>query len=103
MQILKNATVFLLILVVTTVQAQTNVRDVWSLDRNWKFHLGSASDPAKDFNYGIDRAIVRAGEAFGPIKPGFNDSSWRSLDVPHDWAVEQDFGYSMKISRCWHI
>lgn len=93
MQILKNATVFLLILVVTTVQAQTNVRDVWSLDRNWKFHLGSASDPAKDFNYGIDRAIVRAGEAFGPIKPGFNDSSWRSLDVPHDWAVEQDFVY----------
>jgi beta-galactosidase len=26
-----------------------------------------------------------------PERPGFNDSSWRVLDLPHDWAIEGPF------------
>lgn len=34
-------------------------------------------------------------ETAGPIvnaeKPGFDDSSWRELNLPHDWSIELDF------------
>jgi beta-galactosidase len=28
------------------------------------------------------------GEAPGAETPGFDDSKWRVLDVPHDWSIE---------------
>ncbi|HVP49377.1 MAG TPA: beta-galactosidase GalB [Bryobacteraceae bacterium] len=31
------------------------------------------------------------GEAAGAEQPGFNDSAWRALDLPHDWAIEGPF------------
>ncbi len=31
------------------------------------------------------------GEAAGAETPGFNDSSWRELALPHDWAIEGPF------------
>jgi beta-galactosidase len=31
------------------------------------------------------------GEAAGAEQPGFNDSAWRALQLPHDWAVEGPF------------
>ncbi len=38
-----------------------------SLDRGWRFHLGDLP---------------------GAEKPAFDDSSWRLLDLPHDWSIE---------------
>ena len=61
------------------------------LDFGWKFHLGDAADPSKDFGYGTGSAFAKAGEAVGAARPDFNDSSWRIVDIPHDWAVEQPF------------
>jgi beta-galactosidase len=62
------------------------------LDENWKFHFGNAADPARDFNYGIANIFSKTGAASGTaIDPRFNDSSWRSLSLPHDWAVELPF------------
>ena len=66
-------------------------REQLLLDRNWRFHLGNASMPEADFGYGIGSLFAKAGEAVGAVKPDFNDSSWRTLDLPHDWAVELDF------------
>jgi len=36
------------------------------------------------------------GDALGAEAPGFNDSSWRVLDLPHDWSVEDlpSLGYT---------
>lgn len=31
------------------------------------------------------------GEALGAEIPGFDDSQWRPLDLPHDWAIEETF------------
>ncbi|CAL1517987.1 glycoside hydrolase family 2 TIM barrel-domain containing protein [Chitinophaga sp. MM2321] len=28
------------------------------------------------------------GDATGAEKPGFDDRNWRSLDIPHDWSIE---------------
>ena len=31
------------------------------------------------------------GDAAGTEKPDFDDSKWRALDLPHDWAIEGPF------------
>jgi beta-galactosidase len=86
----KNMALYLL-LIPSFLVAQTPVREKISMDKNWKFHFGDASDTKNDFNYNINYNLSKAGSGKGPIAINFNDSSWRSLDVPHDWAVEQDF------------
>jgi beta-galactosidase len=60
-------------------------------DFGWKFKLGNADDFAKDLNFGKDQGdFAKTGE-FDFAKAGFDDSSWRSLNLPHDWAVELPF------------
>src|SRR5689334_10781195 len=41
------------------------MRERLSLDRNWRFALGHASDASKDFEFARDRSLVKAGEARG--------------------------------------
>jgi beta-galactosidase len=68
-----------------------------SLDDGWRFHLGNAADPAKDFNYGTVSIFSKSGKSEGTaIAPGFDDSDrdWREVSVPHDWAVELPFEHS---------
>ena len=35
--------------------------------------------------------FAKASWASGPARPEFNDSSWRTVDLPHDWAIELPF------------
>lgn len=58
-------------------------REHLSLDANWKFHLGD------DWPRALD--LSKAGASTGPAAEKFNDGSWRSLNLPHDWAVELPF------------
>lgn len=67
------------------------VREQLLLDIGWKFALGDAADVKGDFGYGSGELFAKAGSGVGPINPNFNDSSWRTVDLPHDWAVELDF------------
>ena len=63
-----------------------------NFDNDWKFAFGSANNPAKDFNYGITTIYSKSGYAPGtPMDVTFRDSSWRKLNVPHDWVVELPF------------
>ncbi len=63
-----------------------------NFDNDWKFHLGNASDPAKDFNYGIENIFSKSGNAGNtPANSKFNDSAWRTVNLPHDWVVELPF------------
>src|SRR5881392_167787 len=64
------------------------MRERLSLDRNWRFALGHAADPARDFEFARDRSLVKAGEARGGAGKDFDDSNWRIVNVPHDWAIE---------------
>lgn len=52
------------------LQGAVPVRTTRSLDSNWRFHLGAMPDA---------------------VAPSFNDSSWRLVDVPHDYVVEGTF------------
>ncbi|HMG69317.1 MAG TPA: beta-galactosidase GalA, partial [Chitinophagaceae bacterium] len=63
-----------------------------NIDDNWKFHFGNAGDPAKDFNYSIATIFGKSGAQSGTaIDSRFDDKSWRTLDLPHDWVVELPF------------
>lgn len=42
----------------------------------------------QDFNAGWR---FRLGDEPEAASPGFDDSGWRQLDLPHDWAIEGDF------------
>lgn len=66
-----------------------------NLDEGWRFHFGHAANPEKDFNYGLATIFSKSGGAWGTaIEPRFADSSWRRLNLPHDWAVELPFAYA---------
>jgi beta-galactosidase len=36
------------------------------------------------------------GDAAGAEQPGFDDSQWRKLDLPHDWSIEGPFAQTNK-------
>ncbi|MGA2262461.1 MAG: beta-galactosidase GalA, partial [Acidobacteriota bacterium] len=69
----------------------TPAREWLLFDAGWKFALGDAADIKGDFGYGSGELFAKAGSAAGAIAPNFNDSSWRTIDLPHDWAVELEF------------
>jgi beta-galactosidase len=62
------------------------------MDVGWRFHLGHAQDPSKDFDFGADQAAyAKSGagrSAPPPTLSHFDDSLWAAVDLPHDWAVE---------------
>lgn len=66
-------------------------REILLFDSGWKFHLGHAADPALDFGYGTGAPLAKAGMAVGAVDPRFDDAGWRTVDLPHDWAVELPF------------
>ncbi len=63
-------------LIATTIFAATllaQAREVQPLDFDWRFALG---DPAHAED------------------PAFDDSQWRSIDLPHDWSIEGEYNES---------
>ncbi|MDI3321823.1 beta-galactosidase GalB [Pinibacter soli] len=66
--LIKRISLVLLLFVSAASIAQT--RNTASFNSNWKFYLGNATDPQS---------------------ATFNDASWRSLDLPHDWSIELPF------------
>ena len=84
------------------------------MDFNWRFHLGDAPDAGEKFTYPEvpdlaktrlneigkgakliadlpDPAASNLGAGVSFVKPEFDDSAWRKLDLPHDWVVELPF------------
>ncbi len=66
-------------------------REQYLMDFDWKFTFGNANDPAKDLNFGMGQGDFAKTGNFKFAKSGFDDSKWRSLNLPHDWAVELPF------------
>jgi beta-galactosidase len=55
-----------IVLTSSLAKGQTSTRTIL-FDSDWSFHLGGAQ---------------------GAEAPGFDDSQWRKLDLPHDWSIE---------------
>lgn len=70
----------MLLLIFTTVaySLQAQVRKITSFDANWKFLKSESS--------GAEKAL-------------FNDTKWRTLDVPHDWSIEGPYDKSNLTAR----
>ncbi len=63
------------------------------LDFGWRFHFGNANDATQDFGYGSGRTgnFQKTGSFLAPGNIAFDDSEWRPIDLPHDWAIELSF------------
>ncbi len=61
------------------------------MDSGWKFHLGN--------EWGFAERLDKAGQSTGPASAKFNDSAWRSLNLPHDWAVELPFDQTADLNH----
>jgi beta-galactosidase len=73
-------------------------RERLSLDFDWKFKLGHAQDPARDFGFGANQRTFAKAGASAPnwwvaaaAQADFDDSAWAPVTLPHDWAVELPF------------
>lgn len=63
------------------------------LDFGWNFHLGHADDPTKDFGFGSAGAgnFQKTGSFMPAGTIAYDDSDWKSVNLPHDWAIELPF------------
>ena len=103
-----------IVLLSLSAPAAESPRERLLMDFNWRFHLGDAPDAGKIFDYPEVRDLAKTrlneigqgakliadlpdpvennlGSNVSFVKPSFDDSRWRSLDLPHDWAVELPF------------
>jgi beta-galactosidase len=71
--------------------AAVSPREQLLFDFGWKFTFGNSSDPARDLNFGFGQGDFAKTGDFDFAKAKFDDSKWRSLNLPHDWAVELPF------------
>ena len=55
------------------------------------FTFGNGADPAKDLGFGNGQGDFAKTGDFEFAKAKFDDSKWRTLNLPHDWAVELPF------------
>ncbi len=74
-----------------------SARRTLSLASSWRFHLGGEGKPFTDIDAPLANTHIaaymnnKAGYARGPAKTNFDDSDWRTVDLPHDWSVEGEF------------
>jgi beta-galactosidase len=71
----------------------TAVREHITMDMGWRFAFGHPFDTKKDFNTGTGyfSYLTKASYGDGAAAASFDDRSWRKLNLPHDWVVEQPF------------
>ena len=66
-------------------------RERLSLDSGWRFHFGHANDSTRDFSFGRSGTFSKTGNFIAPGRSNYDDSDWKAVDLPHDWAVELPF------------
>lgn len=70
----------ILLIITTFLFAQSNLiaqlkyRKVENFNKNWNFYYADTTDLKTDYK-----------------NAGFNDASWRKLNLPHDWSIEGEF------------
>ncbi len=74
---------YLSILSVGSAADLSSPRERLLMDFGWKFHLGD--------EWGIAQNLAKAGTGSGPASVSFSDASWRTINLPHDWAIELPF------------
>jgi beta-galactosidase len=91
--------------VIFATPTETSPRERLSLNENWRFaRFGLQADGSRVAEPGapiasteeqttnVSTAETRAPR---PSNASFDDSQWRQLNVPHDWAIEGPFRYDL--------
>jgi beta-galactosidase len=81
-----------LALMLTAYHAEAQqIRETILLDKGWKFALGNASDPKKDFGCGTEyfNYLTKASSIHneGPYSLKYDDTKWQDVQLPHDWVT----------------
>jgi beta-galactosidase len=73
-------------------------REILSFDQGWRFHPGDI--PLPDIKgHGATYGNAKAGNASGAAATVYDDTGWRVVDLPHDWAVEGPFDKDANVSQ----
>jgi beta-galactosidase len=73
------------------VLAAVAPREHLLFDFGWNFIFGNGDDAARDLDFGFSQSDFAKTGDFDFAKAKFDDSKWRTLNLPHDWAVELPF------------
>ncbi len=73
-------------------------RQLLLIDKGWKFHRGAIDIP-QPVSHHDTYVRVKAGAAPGPSGFSYDDSSWRTVEVPHDYVVEGKFDPKAAVSH----
>jgi beta-galactosidase len=85
--ILTSLLIVMTIYISEALQAQESPRSRESFNLGWKF--------VKYFN-ASNESVTTDKEPENLQLPSVNDNSWRSLDLPHDWAIEGPFSDTLE-------
>ena len=110
----KSAILLVVLLIPTFIFGQNEswTRERASFDRGWLFQKGDPASSEGKLDYeNIKQDLLATGQKYlrgdqtpqqstmgqdvPYTQPGFDDSTWRRLDLPHDWAIEGDFQQSL--------
>lgn len=80
---------------------KVEIREVLSFDKGWSFHLGDIPFPEVKGHTNSYRN-AKAGYAGGAASPEYDDSGWRVLDLPHDWAIEGNVTPEANLSQGYY-
>ncbi|HTV39886.1 MAG TPA: beta-galactosidase GalB [Candidatus Sulfotelmatobacter sp.] len=64
----------------------------YSVIENWV--MASGSEFTRDPALAVNRPKGNPCNPFSYIQSGFDDSHWRSLNLPHDWGIEGPFSFA---------
>lgn len=92
-----------LLLIVCLIFTSNDViaREVLSFDKGWSFYLGDIPFPEIK-GHTSSYINAKAGYASGAASPDYDDSRWRILDLPHDWAIESNVTPDANLSQGYY-
>ena len=86
--------------VARVASSATGVGERLSMDWGWKFHRGDIELPLP--KTGETYGYTKAGAATGPAGVKYDDSGWRTVDLPHDFVVETPFDQNANGDQGYH-
>ncbi len=112
LRIVLLSTLFIGAVFSSSARASVPLRQRMSLNADWRFQKGDPPEAAGRFEYEKIKDLLALtgnelkkdapafaipgdrstlGSDIPCLRPGFDDSGWRRLDLPHDWGIEGPF------------
>jgi beta-galactosidase len=90
-QILRPLLIIQLLASFTSITLFSQENKIATIQRMGTYNVQSFDDNWQFARFGLQADGTSIPEPQGIEQPGFDDVSWRKLDLPHDWAIEGPF------------